>query len=60
MLGPIIEDVDEITLDIGVGTELGSLDGYFDGYNDGNREGLLLGYSLVSTDGNTLELYLEM
>ena len=34
-LGTILGHLDWITLDIDVGTMLGSLDGYFDGYNDG-------------------------
>ena len=42
VLGTILVYVDGITLEIDVGTELGSLDGSFDGYNDDNIEGLLL------------------
>ena len=36
------------------GTEPGSLDGSFDGSNYSKPEGLLLGDSLVSTDGKVL------
>ena len=43
MFGNILGNVDGITLRIGIGTELCTLDGPIDGYNDSNLEGLLLG-----------------
>ena len=36
MLGTILGNVDEITLGINVGTELGSVNGYIDSSNDGS------------------------
>ena len=42
VLGTIIGNVDEITLDIYVGTEIGYLDEYFDDRNDRNLESLFL------------------
>ena len=60
IIGAILGNVDGITLLIDVGTKLGSLDSSFDGSNDRNIEGLFLGGSLVSTDNNTLALYLEL
>ena len=43
VLATILENLDEITLEIDVGTEIGSLDEFFDGLNDRKLEGLLLG-----------------
>ena len=57
MLGTILGNVDEITLGLDVGTDMGSLDGYFYVSNDGILEGLLIGVSLVSTDGKVLSSY---
>ena len=54
MIVIIIVNVDGITVKIDVLTELVSLDGSLDDYNDGLLEGLLLGDSLVSTDGKAL------
>ena len=51
---PILGNVDRITLGIDVGTNLNSLDRSFDGSNNGKLEVLLMGYSLVSTDGEVL------
>ena len=51
VLANITGNVDGITLLLDVGTELSSLDGSFDGSNDGKPEVVLLGSSLVSTDG---------
>ena len=51
VFGTILVNVDRITLELDFGTELGSLDEYFDVSNDVNIEGLLLGESLISTDG---------
>ena len=56
----ILGNVDGITLGIDFVTEQGSSEEYFDVCNNGNLEGLLIGSSLGSTDGNTLALYLEM
>ena len=62
----ILGNADGITLGFDVGTDLGSSDEPLDSSNDGNLEGLLLGGSLVSTDGKVigsddgLVLYLEM
>ena len=42
VLGPILLNIDIITLGNDFGTELGSLDVSFDGYNDGKIEGLFL------------------
>ena len=68
VLGTILGNVHIITLGIDIGTELGSLYGAFDGSNYCKVEVLLIGYTLgsdegiklVLSDGNTLELYLEM
>ena len=54
MLGAILVNVDLITLGIGVGTYMGSLDGSFDGYNDGKLEVIFIGDSLASNDGKVL------
>ena len=43
-----------ITLVIDFGTELGSLDEYFDGSNNGTFKGLLIGDSLVYTNGKVI------
>ena len=51
VLGYVLVNVDGITFDIYVVTELGYWDGFFDGYNGGNIEGLLLAGSLRYTDG---------
>ena len=53
-LGPILGNVDVITLGIDVVTELGSLDESFDGSNDVKLEVLLLGGLLGFTDGKVL------
>ena len=50
-IGPILGNVDEITIGIDVGTELGYLDGSFGGSNYGKIEGLFLGFSLGYSDG---------
>ena len=54
LLATIFADVDEITLGIDVGPELGHLGGSFDTSNDGNHQGLLLGVSLVPTGGKVI------
>ena len=54
MLVTILGNVDGIKLRLDIGTELGFLDESYDGYNEGNLEGLLLGDSLVSTNGKVL------
>ena len=54
MLGTILVNVDVITLGIGVGTELISLDEAFYGYNDCNFKDILLGHSLGSNCGNEI------
>ena len=54
MLGTILVNVDVITLGIGVGTDIGSLDGSFYGYNDGKLEVLFIGDFLASNDGKVL------
>ena len=51
VLRTILGNVDRITLDIDVGTELGSLDGSFDSSDGGNLEVFLLVGSLGYTDG---------
>ena len=48
----ILGYLDLITLVVDVGIDMGSLDGSCDGSSDGKLEGLLLGGSLVYTDGN--------
>ena len=50
----IYGDVDGIFIGLDFGTELGSLDEYFDGFTDGELEVLLLGDSMVSTDGEVI------
>ena len=50
LLGTVPRNLDVITLEVDVGTELGTLDGSFDGSNDDKLEGLLLGESLGYTD----------
>ena len=42
VLGTKIGNVYGITLELDIGTDLGSLDGYFDASNDGNIEGYSL------------------
>ena len=42
VLSTILGDVDGITLELDVGTWLGSSDGSFDGYNNGMFEGILI------------------
>ena len=54
LLITIIGNVDGITLDIDIGTELGFLHGSFDGSNDIKLEGLLLGVLLGSTNYKAL------
>ena len=54
VIGTLLGNVDRITLGIDVGTNLNSLDRSFDGSNNGKLEVLLMGYSLVSTDGEVL------
>ena len=54
VLGNILENIDEITLGLDVGTEMGCLDRPFDGSNYGKFEVLLLGDSMVYTDGKVL------
>ena len=54
MLGTILGNVDGITPGLDAGTEFGSFNGSFDGSNVKNLEGLLLGGSLVSTDGEVI------
>ena len=46
--------VDGITIGVDFGTDMGYLDGYVDGYNDGKLGVLLIGGSLVYTDGKVL------
>ena len=46
LLGTTLGVADVITLKLGEGTELGSLDGSLDGSNDGIPEGSLLAQSL--------------
>ena len=46
----MLVNVDEITLGLAVGSQLGFLDGPLEVSNDGKCEGLLIGDSLVSTD----------
>ena len=60
VLVTILGNIYGITLGIDVGTDLGYLEGSFDGSNGDKIEVLVLGGSLGYTDGNTLELYLEM
>ena len=50
----ILGNGDGITLGLDVGTELLFLDGSFDGSNDCKLEVLLIGDSLLSTDGTVL------
>ena len=50
----ILGHVYGIIFGIDVGTEMGYLDVSFEGSNDGKFEGLLIGVSLVSTDGKVL------
>ena len=57
VLGTILRNVYIITLGIDIGTYLGSLDGSYDGSNDNQAEDLLLGDSLISTDGKVLGSY---
>ena len=57
VLGTIILNVDEITLRINVGTELGYLDGSFDGSNYGKIEGLLIADLLRSIDDKVIGSY---
>ena len=47
-------NVDGIILGLDVGTELGYLDASFHSCNDSKLSGLLIGASLVSTDGKSL------
>ena len=54
VLGTILGDVYAITLGLNIVSELVSLAGSFDGSNYCKLEGLLLGESLVSTDGKVL------
>ena len=54
MLGDTLGNVDEITLRLDIGTELGLLDVSFDGSNDGKLEGLFIGDSLVTNDDRVL------
>ena len=54
LLVTILGNVDDITIEIDVGTDLGSLDGSLGGSNDVNLEGLLLVDSLVYTGGKVL------
>ena len=54
MIGTILVNVDEITLWIYVGIDLGSLDRSFDGFNDRKLGGLFHGESQGSTDGKLL------
>ena len=51
MLGTILRNIDGITLELYVGTELRSLLGFLDDSNYDKLEGLLLGDSLEYTDG---------
>ena len=53
-MGSMLEGTDVITLGIGVGTELRSLDEAFYGYNDCNFKDILLGHSLGSNCGNEI------
>ena len=53
-LGNILVNVDGITLGLGVVTDRGYLYVSFDVSNDGNLDGLLIGGSLGSTDGEVL------
>ena len=53
----ILGNVYRITLGIDIGTELGFLDGPFDGSNKVKLEGLLIGDSLVYTNGKVLGYY---
>ena len=54
MIGTIIGNLDGITLELDVGTELGSLDKSYYCSNNGKLEGLFIGDSLGSTDGDVL------
>ena len=54
LLCTVLKNLDGFTLEIGVGTELGSLDGSFDCSNDVNIEGLFIGDSVGSADGKVL------
>ena len=54
MFGSILRNVNEITLVLDVGTQLGCCDKLFDGSNNGKLEGLLRGGSLVSTGGKVI------
>ena len=54
VIGTLLGNIYGITLGIDFGTELGSLDGSFDGSNGSKIEGLFLGGSLGSTDGEVL------
>ena len=51
VLVTILVYVDGITLEIDVGTKLGSLGGSFDGSNNGNIEGLFIVDSMGSSHG---------
>ena len=50
VFGTMLGNADRITLEIGVGTDQGSLDGYLNGSNVVKIEGLLIRSSLGYTD----------
>ena len=50
LLGTILGNVDVITLGVGVGIDMGSLDVSFYGYNDDKLDGSFMGESLGSDD----------
>ena len=54
VIGDILRNVDGITLEIYVGTDIGSLDWSVDGSSYGNLEGLFTLDSMGSTDGKLL------
>ena len=55
VLGRILGNLYGIRLGLDIGTDLGFLDGSFDGSNAGKLERLLLGDSLVYTDGKVID-----